>query len=109
MTTTNKTDFDRLAKEWSDGTAHHSVAGPVRRHPNYVKLVAFGEAAVTWVLKRLKQGDISIYWSMLLADLTGQEPDYAPQPVAGGHVMAFDVRVLAQAWLKWGQEHGHEV
>ena len=44
-------------------------------------------------------------WSCLLHELTGETPDYEPE--VEGEILKFDVNAAAEAWLKWGKQHGY--
>jgi hypothetical protein len=55
---------------------------------------------IRYVLKRLQSGD----HSFRLHELTGETPDYEPE--FEGEIVKFNVEAAAEAWLKWGKEHG---
>jgi len=100
---TKQEEFDKLADEWRDGTAHHSFWHMSAAHPAHATLLAF-EGAVPLVLRRLTV-DESINWSFLLCELTGEHPEYEPKREGG--FAKFDVHELAEAWLRWGVRRGH--
>jgi len=74
------------------------------QYPAYPKLFALGYDALPFILKRLQSGDHSFRWSCR-HELTGETPDYEPE--VEGEIVKFDVNAAAEAWLKWGKQHGY--
>lgn len=100
-----KSDFDRLSRDWEDHTGHHSNMSIVMRHESCRAIVAMGKEAIPWCLARLRRCR-GLNWSMILYEITGENPMPQPERVSPGFV-GIDVEACAKAWIKWGQEHGH--
>ena len=99
-------NFHKLAREWQDEIGHCSFWHMMRRHPAAQQIVDMGPKVVPLILKKMRR-DKSIFWSMLLCEITGTKPEYEPDKVAGGGFVAFDVDTFANTWLRWGVENGH--
>jgi len=93
-----------LADIWRRATCFNSFWHMCTTDPAYAKLVSYGSALVPFVLRRLLSGDHSFRWSCLLHELTGETPDYEREFEDG--MVKFNVNAAAEAWLKWGREHG---
>jgi hypothetical protein len=78
-------------------TAAHFASRFHRSHPNFAKIVAFGDLATRYILIRLAAGDIRPEYFMLLRELTGEHP----YPERTG----FDDRDRID-WLFWAKENG---
>lgn len=87
--------FEKLAREWVDGTEYFSSSHAMEQHPAFDEIVAMGKDAIPWVLDAYERGMEHGHWWLLLADLTGETPDIRPED-AGKMV---EVR---RAWLRWG-------
>ena len=87
--------FSGLAQRWRRETAAHSVLQKKVLHPAYQRIIGLGPAVIPLILRELRREPSHWFWA--LNALTGEDP--AP---AGCN---FDEAV--QAWIKWGNEHGH--
>lgn len=97
-------EFDRLADEWDHTTMHLSNLRTILDHPACRKIIAMGDEAIPWCLERLR-GNSRLAWSMLLRELTGEDPGPAPERIKGS-LFAYNVKAIANRWLAWGQEKG---
>jgi hypothetical protein len=89
----------RLLQRWRDETAYLSSSTRITGHPAYRELVALGLPALPFLFRDLeKTGDGHL--SKALAAITGAHP--VPPEERG------QVRKVAETWLRWAREYGHE-
>ena len=90
--------FEALASQWYDETGGYSFIVEKTSHPAYQKIINMGQPAVSLLLRELEQKPA--HWFKALRTITGANP---VQPEQRGRM-----RQMAEAWLKWGREHGYK-
>lgn len=90
--------FEALAKKWELEVAGSSFVAEKYSHPAYQQIIAMGSAVIPLLLRELEQKPN--HWFEALRTITGANPI---QPEQRGRT-----KQMAQAWLKWGREHGYE-
>ena len=88
--------FYRLAAAWHNAVAHHSSSRIRENHPAYQEIIGMGQAVVPLLLRDLEVNHR--HWFTALAVITGADP--ISEEDAG------KVPRMAEAWLRWGREHG---
>ena len=91
-------EFKNLVQEWRSAVAHKSSVTEMAIHPAYQKIIGMGPAAVPLLLRELEQKPDHWFWA--LGAITGEDP---VKPEERGRI-----KLMAQAWLKWGRERGYE-
>lgn len=91
--------FERLAREWEDGTEFFSSTKAMTQHPDFAELVAMGEEIIPWVLRRYEHEKDPGHWWLVLAEITGEAPEI-PKDKQG------KLAAVRQAWLEWGRRRG---
>jgi hypothetical protein len=89
--------FEQLADEWERAVAYLSDSTLREAHPAYRAIIALGPAVVPLLLADLER--TQRHWFGALTELTGANP-VAPQD-------AGRIRRMAEAWARWGREHGY--
>jgi hypothetical protein len=89
--------FRELVDEWQADVAHLSSTTARVQHPSYREIIALGPAAVPLLLRELERRPN--HWFAALRSLTGADPVASADR---GHLER-----MAQAWIKWGKEHGY--
>src|SRR5947209_7076908 len=89
--------FEELADEWQEAVAYLSDSTLREAHPAYRAIVALGAPVVPLLLADLER--THRHWFAALSELTGANP--VPQGEAGR------IRRMAEAWVRWGREHGY--
>ena len=89
-------EFIRLAVQWRRETLAMSSLTDMVLHPAYYQIIGMGPVALPWILNELKQG--GGHWFLALRAITRENP-VAPEERG-------KVKKMAEAWLKWGEEHG---
>jgi hypothetical protein len=89
--------FEQLAGEWEQAVAYLSDSTRREAHPAYRAIIALGPAVIPLLLADLER--THRHWFGALAELTGANP------VAPGD--AGRIRRMAEAWARWGREHGY--
>ncbi len=89
--------FARLADAWRRETAHLALASQRAMHPAYQRIIGMGEFAIPLILAELRREPDDWFWA--LAAITGDNPVAEEQR---GRMAA-----MAEAWLRWGREHGY--
>lgn len=88
--------FANLAAEWRRETGGISSVTRIVMHPAYQAIIGLGPEAIPLILKDLaKEVD---HWGWALRAIAKTNP--VPESAAG------NLRLAAQAWLKWGRERG---
>jgi hypothetical protein len=64
---------------------------------SYQQIIGMGNDAVSLILKELEAGPDHWFWA--LVSITGANP--VPHEDRG------KVKKMAEAWVKWGREHGY--
>ena len=89
----------RLLARWREETAYLSSSTRITDHPAYQGLIALGPAALPFLFRDLEQtGDGHL--SKAMAAITGAHP--VPADERG------QVRKIAETWLRWARENGHQ-
>ena len=89
----------RLLGRWRAETAYQSSSTQISGHPAYQELIALGTAALPFLFRDLEQtGDGHL--SKALTAITGAHP--VPAEDRG------KIRNVAEAWLRWARENGHQ-
>lgn len=90
--------FQRLASNWHAAVEHLSSSTARINHPAYQEIIALGPDVIPLLLRDLQ--DNLTHWFWALQKITGTNP--VPESDAG------NVPKMAEAWLRWGQEHGYQ-
>lgn len=89
-------EFERLAAEWKEQGKYLSSPTAIADLPAYRAIVAMGARALPLILRDLqKEPNL---WFTALKRITGQSP--VPEADRG------KIDRMAEAWLRWGREHG---
>lgn len=91
-----ESEFNRLAAEWKEQGKYLSSPTAIADLPAYQKIIEMGAAALPLILKDLSREPH--HWFVALGRITGESP--IPRDAYGY------MERMAQAWLKWGREHG---
>jgi hypothetical protein len=89
--------FNELATIWRSETAHFSSARRMASHPAYQAIIALGKSAVPLLLRELEKEPG--HWFLALEAITGANPI--------SNEDRGRVDRMAQAWLRWGSDHGY--
>jgi hypothetical protein len=96
MTTTSVEEFHRLATEWKSQSEFLASPTAIAELPAYQAIIKMGRAAVPLILGELRREPD--HWFVALRRITGEDP--VPENARG------DIELMANAWLKWGRDHG---
>jgi hypothetical protein len=91
-------EFNSLAEEWRAETGMLSLVTQKSMHPAYQKIIGMGQPVVPLILRDLEQKPDHWFWA--LRAITGDNP---VKPEQRGRM-----KMMAQAWIEWGKEHGYE-
>lgn len=91
-TTDIEADFERLAAEWKQETAHLSSVVAIAEHRAYQEIIAMGNEAIPFILRDLKESPAQWFWA--LRSIAGESPVH---PEDRG-----DIDAMTAAWLDWG-------
>jgi len=89
--------FRRLADTWHDETGGLSSPSQIATHPAYQRIIEMGEQALPLIFDDLQERGGQ--WYVALRSITRASP--VPPEVAGR------TRLVREAWLQWGREHGY--
>lgn len=89
----------RALARWRAETAYISSSTQITGHPAYLELIALGTAALPYLFRDLEQ-TADGHLSKALAAITGAHP--VPAEDRGR------VDKVAEAWLRWARENGHQ-
>lgn len=90
-------EFKRLAAEYRQDTGNLADGHLMASHQAYRAIVAMGRPAVPFLLRELQQNPDS--WFVALSMITKAKPEKSsdfPDP-----------HKRAEAWLRWGRQHGY--
>jgi hypothetical protein len=90
--------FRRLASIWHEETDHLSSMDESNRHPAYQEIIGLGPEVVPLLLRDLEENHT--HWFAALSALTNADP--VPASAAG------NIPQMAEAWLRWARDHGHQ-
>ena len=96
--TPDQETFEQLADEWERDRPRGADVAQMTKHPAYQRIIAMGEPAVPWLLRRLAEKPN--HWFVALNAITGGRP--VPSESRGR------IKEMAQAWLDWGRRNGYE-
>jgi hypothetical protein len=88
--------FQRLAAEWKEQSRYLSNTAQMALLRPYQRIIGMGWDAVPLILEELRREPDQWFWA--LEAITEANP--VPREAAG------KVRLMAQAWLTWGKQHG---
>jgi hypothetical protein len=88
--------FRELVAEWKATRRHSSFASKMAEHPAYQQIISMGKPVVPLILAELER-ELD-HWFIALARITGENP---VTPEIRGKVQK-----MADAWGRWGKEHG---
>jgi hypothetical protein len=88
--------FQRLAAEWKEKSRYFSNTAQMAMLPSYQRIIGMGWDAVPLILEELQREPDQWFWA--LESITEENP--VPREAAG------KVRLMAQAWVEWGKQHG---
>lgn len=91
--------FQRLASVCLAETAFCSSSDDLVAHPAFREIVEMGWPIIPVLLRALEQQRTG-HWHRALFRITGVDP---VAPTDRGNIQK-----AAQAWLRWGKEHGYE-
>lgn len=91
-------EFNNLAEEWRTETRMLSLVTQKSMHPAYQKIIGMGQPVVPLILRDLEQKPDHWFWA--LRAITGDNPVKSEQRGR--------MKMMAQAWIEWGKEHGYE-
>ena len=91
-------EFEILAEEWYDETCGCSFVAEKISHPAYQKIIDMGPVAVPLLLGELEK-EVDDWFDALEA-ITGANPIKLEQRGR--------MKLMAEAWLQWGKEHGYK-
>lgn len=95
---TPKQKFQSLAHQWRQETRHLSLMSDIVLNAAYQQIVGMGTPAVPMLLQELKKRPDHWFWA--LRSITGENPVSSDDR---GHLSK-----MAEAWLRWGREHGYQ-
>jgi hypothetical protein len=90
--------FMRLRDEWKAQRGHEPSTMKSVLLPAYQKIIGMGPAAVPLLLRELESNLDNWFWALMA--ITEEDP--VPESKRG------DGAATAQAWLKWGKDHGFQ-
>jgi len=90
--------FYSLASTWIEETSFLSSAKEMAMHPAYQQIIGMGKDVIPLILWQLEKNPNHWFWA--LKAITGEDP---VKPEDRGKVGK-----MAEAWLKWGKEHGYK-
>lgn len=90
--------FLDLVATWKRERGPHSSSARLAEHPAYQQIIGMGLEVIPLLLRELEREPD--HWFRALHLLTGANP--VPAESRG------KVREMAEAWLRWGREHGYQ-
>ena len=88
-------EFERLATEWKQETAHLSSMVTVAEHRAYQEIIGMGRDAIPFILRDLEVSPSQWFWA--LRAIAGESP---VRPEDRG-----DVDAMTAAWFDWGRRN----
>jgi hypothetical protein len=95
--TEREQQFLDLVTTWKRERGPYSSSARLAEHPAYQQIIGMGPEVVPWLLRELEREPD--HWFRALHTLTGADP---VPPASRGKI-----REMAEAWLRWGQDHGY--
>jgi hypothetical protein len=90
--------FALLAEVWKTERGPQSSIAKMAMHPAYQQIIGLGRDAVPVLLEEMERRPS--HWAWALRAITGADP--VPEESRGKLVET------AQAWIKWGRDHGYQ-
>ena len=88
-------EFERLATEWKQESAHHSSIVTIAEHRAYQEIIGMGKDAIPFILRDLEESPSQWFWA--LRAIAGESP---VRPEDRG-----DVDAMTAAWFDWGRRN----
>ena len=92
-----RAEFEQLAAEWKQETAHLSSVSVIAQHPAYQQIIGMGKEAIPLILQDLRETRAQWFWA--LRSIARESP---VNPEDRG-----DVDAMTDAWLEWGRRSQH--
>ena len=92
-----KERFKRLATQWRENSRYLSNTAQIAMLAPYQRIIGMGLPAVPLILEELRHEPDQWFWA--LEAITEENP--VPPEAAG------KVKLMAEAWLEWGQRKGY--
>ncbi len=89
--------FRELEAIWDAETLYLSDVDKIIAHPAFQEIIRMGEAVIPFMLRDLEKAPRQWVWA--LSRITGENP--VPPADAGNSYK------MAEAWVRWGREHGY--
>lgn len=90
--------FQVLSSQWKQETQHLSLMNDIVLNKAYQQIIGMGAPAIPLLLEALKEQPDHWFWA--LRSITGENPI---PPADRGCLPR-----MAEAWLRWGEEHGYQ-
>src|SRR5207248_10868742 len=90
--------FQSLVRQWKEERGPSSSTTELAMCPAYQRIIGLGLAVVPLLLRELERAPDHWFWA--LKAITGADP--VPPTHRG------KLREMAQDWLAWGREQGHQ-
>jgi len=91
-------EFNKFAEEWRIETGMLSLVTQKSMHAAYQKIISMGQPVIPLILRDLERKPDHWFWA--LRAITGDNP---VKPEQRGRM-----KLMAEAWIQWGKEHGYE-
>ena len=91
------TRFKKLTETWREETGGLSSPSQIASHPAYQQIISMGRPVLPLILADLEARGGQ--WYLALRAITGASP---VPPEASGRA-----RLVRDAWLQWGRDHGY--
>src|SRR3954449_13482120 len=88
--------FHRLSAEWKEQSRYLSNTAQMAMLRPYQRIIGMGTPVVPLILEELRREPDQWFWA--LESITEQDP--VPPEALG------KVRLMAQAWVRWGEQQG---
>lgn len=88
--------FERLAAEWKEQSRYLSNSAQMAMLNPYQRIIGMGPPVVPLILEELRREPDQWFWA--LEAITEQNP--VPHEASG------KPRLMAEAWLRWGDQRG---
>src|SRR5688572_5077857 len=88
--------FERLTREWEEGTKFLSSVQQIALHDAYQQIIGMGPAALPLIFSRMRTRPGHWFWA--LHAITGHDP--VPSEHLG------DVSAMTTDWLEWARVRG---
>ena len=89
--------FIRLREEWKAQRGPHSDTVSLVMHPAYQRIIGMGPTVIPLLLRELESNLDNWFWALMAIT----EADPVEESSRG------DGAAMAQAWVRWGKQHGY--